>query len=249
MSEVLDRFSLEGRVAVVTGASRGIGLAVATAFAEAGAVVYGVGRSFSDRTSKCKRFSQIVLDIRDRDALEDFRTQIQRSHNAVDVLVNAAGVSVAIDVLSDGSEAFDEIIDVNLKATFRLTELLYPLFSSRSSIINIGSLASVFGFSKNPGYVASKSGLEGLTRSMAMDLAGNGTRVNCIVPGYIATDMTTQSQTDAELSRQRVQRTMLGRWGHPADIVGPVIFLASDASEYVTGATIRVDGGWSARGI
>jgi NAD(P)-dependent dehydrogenase (short-subunit alcohol dehydrogenase family) len=188
-------------------------------------------------------------DITDNKKLADFCDELSGSHGGIDVLVNCVGISLGPD--QDGqAKAFEETIAVNLTASYRLMVTAYPHMKAKGgSIVNITSLASRFGMPKNPGYVASKGGLAMLCKGLAVDWGPDGIRVNTVLPGYILTDMTQKSFADAALRTEREERMIIDRWGTPADLIGAVVFLASDASSYVTGADIVVDGGWSAKGL
>ncbi len=250
MSGVLDSFQLHGKIALVSGASRGIGAALARSLSEAGAEVHGFSRSDSATTDMSgDALTYHSCDICDETAVRDLVSGIIKAHGRIDILVNAAGISLLPGETDGVSDAFDRILDVNLVSAYRLTEEVLPHMSKCGSIINIGSLGSTLGFPENPGYVASKAGVLGLTRALATDQASKGIRVNCIIPGYIKTDMTAKSYSDPKLSKQRVDHTMLGRWGLPDDLAGAVVFLASRASSYITGTTLTIDGGWSAKGL
>jgi NAD(P)-dependent dehydrogenase (short-subunit alcohol dehydrogenase family) len=242
-------FSLKDKTVLVAGASRGIGHALAEACAAAGGRVYAFARS-----NACEPFAGLEVtyrrcDIADEGAVSSLIAEIDAKHDGIDVLVNCAGISLGPD--PDGkSEAFRKTIEVNLTAAFSLMQAVYPHMKAKGgSIINVTSLASRFGMPQNPGYVASKGGLTMLSKGLALDWGKDGIRVNTVVPGYILTDMTRKSYNDPALRAERQSRTILDRWGTPADLVGAVIFLSSDASAYVTGAEIVVDGGWSARGL
>lgn len=236
---------------MVTGASRGIGATIAGGLCEGGAVVHGVSRSVAPQgeINRDGRYRYHSVDVNDIDSVNRLVEELKGDGNSVDVLVNAAGISFPPDSIHDSVEDFNSIIQVNLVAAYRMTNALRPMFSRGSSIINIGSLGSLQGFAGNPGYVASKFGIRGLTKALAIDYAGAGIRVNCLIPGYIKTKMTERSFSDPQLSRERVERSMLGRWGETDDLVGAIVFLASDAAEFVTGSDLIVDGGWSSKGL
>jgi len=246
-SSVTNSFSVSGKTVIVTGASRGIGRALAAGFLEAGAHLLLVSRSASDISHD--RALSLRLDISQVNAAGEIcETAIDR-FGGIDVLVNNAGLT-APDSEPYGEDAWDLTMDVNLKAAFLLsTSASRHMRSSGGSIINIASIGALLGFPNNPSYQAAKGGLLQLTRAMARDLAEYKVRVNAICPGYIRTAMTAESYNDPELRRHRTSRTMLGRWGEPEDLVGPCIFLASDASAYITGCTLPVDGGWTANGL
>ncbi|MCJ7482980.1 MAG: SDR family oxidoreductase, partial [Thermodesulfovibrionales bacterium] len=244
MAEFLEKlFSLAGKTVLVTGASRGIGHTLAEACAAAGGRVYSLARSRSALPFAAGGVNYRSCDITDDEKLSDLCAELSARHGSIDVLVNCVGVSLGAD--PDGHmNAFEETVAVNLTASYRLMLAVYPHMRAKGgSIINLSSLASRFGMPRNPGYVASKGGLAMLCKGLAVDWGPEGIRVNTILPGYILTDMTQKSFDDQALRAERQARMILDRWGTPADLVGAVIFLASDASSYVTGADIVVDGG------
>jgi NAD(P)-dependent dehydrogenase (short-subunit alcohol dehydrogenase family) len=236
-----DFFSLSGRTALVSGASRGIGAALAEGLARAGAQVVGVSRSGKAPDG----VAAIALDLADPQACAALGSRLDFSR--LDILVNAAGLSLPPG--GDELERFRQTLAVDLTAPYALVQALLPLLraSAHANVINITSINSRMGFPGNPGYVAAKAGLAGLTRALAVDLAP--IRVNAVAPGYVHTDMTAKSHADTGLHEQRRRHTLLGRWGKPDDMVGTVVFLASDAAAYVTGQEIYVDGGWTVNGL
>lgn len=245
MSEPVS-FSLEGRVAVVTGASRGIGAAIAAALAAAGARTVALSRS----GGAPEGVEGVVCDVGDDAALASAFAAIGAMEGCLDVLVNAAGIS--LPRADEGElERFRRTLAIDLVAPYCAILAALPLLerSGHASVINVTSINSVRGFPGNPGYVASKAGLAGLTRALAIDLAPRGVRVNALAPGYVATAMTEKSHADPALHAERSRHTALGRWGRPEDMAGAALFLASDASAYVTGQEIFVDGGWTIRGL
>lgn len=250
MSDYLERlFSLAGKVAVVTGASRGIGAALAAALAQAGAATTGVARSTPGEPFPGIDYR--VCDVRDEGAFEALCSAVFEKHRRIDILVNAAGITLPRDRESDPRAAFDETIRTNLTAVHRCCEAVMPFMrqTGGGSIVSVTSIGSMLGFPDNPGYAASKGGLRALSRALAVDYAGYGIRVNNLVPGYVRTAMTEASYADPERHAQRSARTILSRWGAVEDLAGAVIFLASDASSYVTGSDLVVDGGWTAKGL
>lgn len=242
-----DRFSLQGRRAIVTGASRGIGAAIAAGLAEAGADVFGLSRS----GTAPEGVEAIACDVADdaalRRAIDDFAARQDR----LDVLVNAAGISLPAKNAADELDRFRQTIATDLTSVYATILTAYPLLkkAGNSSVINVTSINSVRGFPGNPGYVAAKAGLSGLTRALATDFAADGIRVNALAPGYVATAMTATSFNDPAMHEERRRHTMLERWGNPDDLVGAAIFLASPASAYMTGQEIFVDGGWTTKGL
>jgi NAD(P)-dependent dehydrogenase (short-subunit alcohol dehydrogenase family) len=251
----LDRlFSIEGRVAVVTGAARGNGLALAEALAQARATVILVDRLGDAVAQQCAALTAQGLDVRgfvgDVTSAED-RIRLFADLPRVDVLVNNAGVTFPHPLLEYPAEDWDATYRVNLLAPFELCRLAAARMVSqgRGSIINITSLNAELAFPDNPAYMACKGGLRQLTRSLALDLGRHGVRANCIAPGYMRTEMTRGSWSDPTRKKARADRTVIGRWGQPEDLAGAVIFLASEASAYVTGQDLFVDGGWSIKGL
>jgi len=241
----LKAFSLDGKLAVVTGASRGIGAAIAAGFAEAGAKVFGLSRSGIAPTG----MTALACDLADDAAIKRAFEEIAKG-GKLDVLVNAAGISLPADRASE-LKRFRDTVATDLTGVYATILAAHPLLkkSGAGSIINLTSINSVRGFPGNPGYVAAKAGLAGLTRALANDYARDGIRVNALAPGYVATEMTAGSFKDPALHEERRRHTMLGRWGKPDDLVGAAIFLASEASAYMTGQELFVDGGWTAKGL
>jgi NAD(P)-dependent dehydrogenase (short-subunit alcohol dehydrogenase family) len=243
----LDRFSLGGRRAIVTGASRGIGAAIAAGLADAGAEVFGLSRS----GTAPDHVEPIACDLADDAALRRAIDGFAKRHDRLDVLVNAAGISLPASSASDELDRFRQTIATDLTGVYATFLAAYPLLkkAGSSSVINVTSINAVRGFPGNPGYVAAKAGLSGLTRALAADFATDGIRVNALAPGYVATAMTATSFNDPTMHEERRRHTMLGRWGDPDDMIGAAIFLASAASHYMTGQEIFVDGGWTTKGL
>lgn len=240
-------FSVEGRAVVVTGASRGIGLALAEGFALAGAKVLAVARSQAPARDLPANARYMACDVGDAAAFERALEAFAGPARKVDVLVNVAGISKGGADL----DAFDATLAANLRAPYLCARAVLPGMAKRGrgSIVNITSLGAHRGFPGNPGYVAAKGGLSQLTRALAVDYGAQGIRVNNIVPGYIHTAMTERSHADPTEHARRRSHTLLGRWGEPADLIGAALFLASDASSYITGCDLPVDGGWLAKGL
>lgn len=241
-------FSLAGKTALVTGASRGIGAALADGLAGAGATVVGVARSTKPRKAFRHAVRYVAADI--TGGIEALVAEIVAAHGRVDVLINAAGISIAAGTTGEALAAFDATIALNLRAAYAACLAVAPHMRERGgSIINVTSINSLVGFPDNPGYVAAKGGLRMMTKALAVDLGPSGIRVNALVPGYIHTDMTAASFADPERRAQRARHTCLGRWGEVEDLIGAAIFLASDASRYMTGQDLVMDGGWTAKGL
>ncbi len=243
----LSAFSLAGKIAVVTGASRGIGAAIAAGLKEAGATVFGLSRSGTAPDG----VTAIACDLADDASVERAFAVVATADGRLDVLVNAAGVSLAPSTGQSELARFRATLSTDLTGVYATILAAYPLLrrAGSGSIVNVTSINSVRGFPGNPGYVAAKAGLAGLTRALAADYAADGIRVNALAPGYVATEMTAKSFADPAMHEDRRRHTMLGRWGQPADMVGAAVFLASPASAYVTGQELFVDGGWTTKGL
>lgn len=244
-----DLFSVEGRVVIVTGAGGGNGAAIAAGLARAGAHVYGLDVRY-DSTDYPYRTE--VCDVTDDSSLERIVHSVVEERGRIDGLVNNAGVSLPpADCYSRNN--FWQTLTVNTIAPFRLgwmvTQVMKLPEGRGGSIVNVTSLGAHLGFPENPAYQASKAALRQITRAMAVDFGTQGVRVNNICPGYMATAMSSASYNDPEAKAARSSRMILDRWGQSADLVGPCQFLLSDASKYVTGIDLPVDGGWLAKGL
>ena len=193
----------------------------------------------------------IACDLSDDVALRRVMDEVAKRHEALDILVNAAGISLPAAGAAGELDRFRQTIATDLTGVYATILAAHSSLrkAGNSSIINVTSINSVRGFPGNPGYVAAKAGLSGLTRALATDFAADGIRVNALAPGYVATAMTATSFADPTLHEERRRHTMLGRWGDPDDMVGAAIFLASPASAYITGQEIFVDGGWTTKGL
>ena len=250
-----DRFSVKGKRVFLTGAAGGIGIALTRAFLDAGAMVFAVTRREStnweglDSEYNGLFFSIICNLSREDDILRAINTVEEKG--GVDVLVNNASTTDKNKMLSYQVETIRKTFQVNFEAAFLLCAAIAPQMAARGkgSIINITSINAERAFPNNPAYVSSKGALRMLTKSLARDFGGQGVRANNICPGYVHTRMTAESYADPIGYEERCSHTMLGRWAEPDDIIGPCLFLASDASAYITGADIVVDGGWLAKGM
>jgi NAD(P)-dependent dehydrogenase (short-subunit alcohol dehydrogenase family) len=244
-------FEIKNKVVVITGASRGIGLHASIALSELGAIVIGVARSDKVDLSRTINFEYIKCDIRNSKKLEAIFLKIFDKYGRIDSLINAAGISLPFISIESELNRFKDTIDINLNATFACCNVVGKYMEKMKSgtIINITSLSSEQGFPNNPGYAASKGGIKAFTKSLAIDLGSKGIRVNCVIPGYIKTDMTINSFNQKKTNKDRLERIILNRWGDPDDLIGAFIFLISDASKYITGIDLPVDGGWLAKGL
>jgi 2-deoxy-D-gluconate 3-dehydrogenase len=253
---ILDAFRLDGAAALVTGASAGLGAAMAVALAEAGADVaaHGNTRSPSDTCERVqslgRRAAALTGDLADRATsgrlVDDAIAQLGR----LDILINNAGTIHRTPAADVTDEDWDRVVEINLTSAFRLARAAgrHMLASARGGkIINIVSLLSFQGGIRVPAYTAAKSGLAQLTKALANEWAPNGVNVNAIAPGYMETDNTVALRADAVRSRQILERIPAGRWGAPADVAGAAVFLASPAASYVHGHVFVVDGGWMGR--
>lgn len=249
-----DIFSLAGRVALVTGASSGIGQAIAVALAAAGADVAAVGRSDSSETggrvqaAGC-RFLPVAADLGSTAVCPEVVREVELGLGGIDILVNNAGTIRRREALEFSEQDWDSVMDVNLKTLFFLSQAAARRMIPRGGgkIINIASMLSFQGGVRVASYTASKSGLAGLTRLLANEWACKGINVNAIAPGYIATRNTEPLRHDEERNREILGRIPAGRWGVPGDLGGTAVFLASRAADYIHGAILPVDGGWLAR--
>jgi NAD(P)-dependent dehydrogenase (short-subunit alcohol dehydrogenase family) len=251
-------FELRGQTAIVTGAARGIGRAIAEGLASVGVAVVladiledhlrAVSQTITERGFHCLA---VPTDLSHPDARETLVRQAIGVFGRVDILVNCAGVTHPAPSESYPAHDWDFTLTINLTAMFHLCQLAAQDMIPRraGAIVNISSIGGALGFPNNPAYQASKSGVLGLTRALATDWAKYNIRVNALCPGYTHTDMTDKSFRDPHTHTARASRTMLNRWGQPEEMVGPVIFLASPAASYVTGADLFADGGWLAAGL
>ena len=250
-------FDLTGKRALVTGARRGIGLAMATALARAGADIVAVSATLEPSGSEIQQAvegmgRQIELhtvDLAERRQVDRFLADLAHRGVSIDILVNNAGVISRAPAVDSGDDAWDYVLEVNLTSAFRLSRALArPMLQrGRGKIIFTASVLSFQGGILVPSYTASKSGLVGLARALSNEWAGRGVNVNAIVPGYIATDGNAALRSDPDREKAILERIPAGRWGEPDDLAGATLFLASSASDYVHGTVVAVDGGWLGR--
>lgn len=255
MASATDAFSLEGRVVLVTGAGGGIGGAIAAGCAEVGARVVCLDRDgranrLVAATIGEDRAIHVEVDVTDVARLEASFGEVVSTLGRIDVLVNAAGIGGRGPAAAYSDTLWREVLEVNLTGSFNAcrTAGRHMIERGGGSIVNIASIGGLVGFPGSVGYQASKGGVVQMTRTLAMEWAPLGIRVNAIAPGHVATELVRrQWETEPELKSFFLDRTPLGRLGEPADLVGPVIFLASDASSMVTGHVLAVDGGYTAQ--
>tara|TARA_Y100000996_G_scaffold331663_1_gene267904 strand:- start:819 stop:1601 length:783 start_codon:yes stop_codon:yes gene_type:complete len=256
----IDRFfSLENKVALVTGAARGNGKTISEALLCSGATVILVDNNKKELKETIKRFGkqgldahEFVGDITKKDTISKLYDYIIKKHKKIDVLVNNAGVSFSHTTIDYPEKFWEQTYRVNLKAPFLISQKFARIIKKQKSggvIINITSINSELAFPNNPAYQAFKGALKQLTKSLALDFGQYRIRVNSVGPGYIKTEMTKESWKNSKKRQDRANRTILKRWGVPEDLIGVIIFLASDASSYITGQDIYVDGGWLIKGI
>ncbi|NTW38548.1 MAG: 2-dehydro-3-deoxy-D-gluconate 5-dehydrogenase KduD [Cellulomonadaceae bacterium] len=253
---ILDSFRLDGKVALVTGSSRGLGQAAALALAEAGADLVLLDRAPAHETAQKvealgRRAHLIVQDLiaATPQELEESIGSVVDAMGRIDILVNNAGIIRRAPLLEHPASDWDDVLAINLDAVFHLSQSAAKRFVAQGSgkIINIASMLSFQGGAFVPGYAASKHAVAGLTKSFANELAVHGVNVNAIAPGYMATENTAPLRADEDRSASILDRIPAGRWGTPEDLQGPFVFLASPASDYLNGAIIPVDGGWLVR--
>jgi 2-deoxy-D-gluconate 3-dehydrogenase len=253
---ILDAFQLDGKVALVTGAGRGLGQAMAVGLAEAGADIAGLDIISLEETQGQveglgSRFLAVDCNLRDAsvDDLNAVTAQVAQEVGSLDILVNNAGIIRRAPALEFSEEYWDDVLQINLKALFFLSQAAGRVMAEQGGgkIVNVASMLSFQGGILVPSYTAAKSGVAGLTRALANELAAKGINVNAIAPGYMATDNTAPLRADPQRNQSILARIPVGRWGDPADLKGAVVFLSSAASDYMQGAIVPVDGGWLTR--
>jgi 2-dehydro-3-deoxy-D-gluconate 5-dehydrogenase len=249
-------FDLTDKIALVTGGNGGIGLGMAQALAEAGAAVIIVGRNEEKSAAALQqlradgaRASSMTCDVTDESAVQDLFAKVQDRHGGLDILVNNAGSTVRKPPQDFTLDEWRQVMDVNLTSAFLCSRAAYPLMlaSGGGKVINIGSIMSLFGASYAPAYCASKGGIVQFTKSLALAWAKDNIQANAVLPGWITTELTDSARAQVPGLNERVlARTPAGRWGTPRDLAGIAVFLASEASDFVTGTAIPVDGGYAA---
>jgi 2-deoxy-D-gluconate 3-dehydrogenase len=252
---ILDHFNLSGKVAMVTGCGTGLGQGMSYGLAEAGADLVGIYRVDSAETQATiegmgRRFLGIKADLSSLDPIEGIMQGTLKAFGKLDILVNNAGIIRRADAIEFTEKDWDDVMNLNIKTLFFLSQAAARQFIKQGTpgkIINVASMLSFQGGIRVPSYTASKSGVMGVTRLMANEWAKHNINVNAIAPGYMATDNTAPLRADPVRSKDILERIPAGRWGTPDDLKGVVVFLASEASNYVNGYTIAVDGGWLAR--
>ncbi len=254
---ILNQFSLKGKTALVTGCKRGIGKAMALGLAEAGADIIGVSASLEKHGSMVeqeveglgRKFKAYTCDFGNRESLYGFIEQVKDDFPKIDILVNNAGTILRAPAVEHSDEYWDKVIEVNQTAQFVLTREIGKEMVKNGSgkIVFTASLLTFQGGITVPGYAASKGAIGQMTMAFANEWAGTGVNVNAIAPGYISTDNTEALRNNPERNDSILARIPAGRWGQPEDFKGPIVFLCSDASSYMNGTTMLVDGGWMGR--
>ncbi len=240
---------LNGKIALITGGGTGIGLAIARAFAAAGAKVLIAGRRVEVLAEACKGIDgaiPVAMDVSNRPALAALVQQVEAEHGAIDILVNNAGINMKKPALEVTDEEFDRVVQTNLNGLFSLTREVGKAMAARGkgNILNITSMAAMYGIPKVPAYTAAKTGVLGLTQTLAVELAPLGIRVNAIAPGFIYSEMTAKAlDADPERKGKALGRTPMQRMGQAHEVAAAAVFLCSDAASYINGVNLPVDGG------
>ena len=254
---VLDLFKLDGRVALVTGGNRGIGRAIAAAFAEAGASVAVTSRDAARAEKAAAEIGEstgqkclgLALDVRDGAGVEAAFGRAVSELGGLDILVNNAGINIRESITDLKDESWHDVIETNLTGAMRCSRIAARRMKEQGwgRIINIGSILSFVGIAQRAAYASSKAGLLGMTRAMALDLAPHGVTVNALCPGVFRTEINRPILNDPDYLKEFLKQIPVGAMGDPAQLMGAAVFLASEASSYVTGAALMVDGGWTVK--
>jgi len=252
---ILDKFKLEGKVAIVTGASTGLGQGMLLGLAEAGADIVGVDYVDMDETKAMveklgRKFLGIKANLMSNEPIEMIIEEALKEYGKIDILINNAGIIRREDAINFSEKDWDDVMNINVKTLFFLSQAVAKQFIKQESggnIVNVASMLSFQGGIRVPSYTASKSGVMGVTRLMANEWGQFGINVNAIAPGYMATNNTAALRADEKRNAEILGRIPAGRWGDPEDLRGVAVFLSSDACRYVQGYTIAVDGGWLSR--
>ncbi|QIG04328.1 2-dehydro-3-deoxy-D-gluconate 5-dehydrogenase KduD [Proteus sp. ZN5] len=252
---ILNAFDLKGKVAIVTGCNTGLGQGMALGLAQAGCDIVGINlveptETITEVEALGRRFLSLQADVSKTNELPKLVDKAVAHFGHVDILVNNAGIIRREDAINFTEKDWDDVMDLNIKSLFFMSQAVARKFIAQGTggkIINIASMLSFQGGIRVPSYTASKSGVMGVTRLLANEWASKGINVNAIAPGYMATNNTAALRADEERNAAILERIPAERWGVPSDMMGPVVFLASSASDYVNGYTIAVDGGWLAR--
>jgi 2-deoxy-D-gluconate 3-dehydrogenase len=252
---ILDKFKLDGKVAIVTGAARGLGQGMALALAEAGADmvlvdILDMSNSRKQIEKLGRRCESVTADLSKKESVDQIITKTLKTMGKLDILVNNAGIVRRAPIVEFSEEDWDDVMNINIRTLFFLSQAAARVMIKQGSggkIISTASMLSFQGGILVPSYTASKSAVMGLTRLLANELAPHNINVNAIAPGYMATDNTAPLRADPVRSKAILDRIPAGRWGTPEDLKGVVVFLASEASSYMNGYTVAVDGGWLAR--
>jgi 2-dehydro-3-deoxy-D-gluconate 5-dehydrogenase len=252
---ILENFNLKGKVAIITGASTGLGQGMAAGLAEAGADIVGVDYVDMPETQAIieglgRRYLGIRANLMSIEPIAGIVEQAVAAFGKVDILVNNAGIIRREDAINFSEKDWDDVMNINIKTVFFFSQAVAKKFIAQGTggkIVNVASMLSFQGGIRVPSYTASKSGVMGITRLMANEWAKSNINVNAIAPGYMATNNTEALRADPDRSAAILGRIPADRWGTPNDLKGPVVFLASKASDYINGYTIAVDGGWLAR--